>query len=443
MVDVALAVDGLDRVEALPLVEHAEGADGEHLRLAALEEAGAVDARQVVALDHERAHLGGRAAVDALAGLDDHEAHGVLLEGLELHGDGAAPLGLLLLGELDLDGGLEGLDLADAGELVGVLEGGLHLVVVGEDAVVNLGDGLVEDVLALRELAVRLADLLEELLLLGAEGGDGLLTKGHGGEHVLLGDLLRAGLEHGDEALGAAELEVEVGVVALLVGGVHDELVRVAVTADAHARKRPLEGHAAHGEGGGGGHDADGVDRVDLVGHKRGGDDLDLVAEAGREGRTQRAVNHAGGEGGLLGRARLALEVAAGDAAHGVHLLDEVDGQREEVVVLLLLRNDGGHQHGGVALGDQHGAGCLLGQFARLEAVLLTVQLERLDDFLHGAFFLSLRLAGPIARELLRRPYSRFSPSRAETPLRLRPHTLQRIAPLPSTAPPDSARTRR
>ena len=189
----------------------------------------------------------------------------------------------------------------------------------------DLVDGLVEDVLAHRELAVDRADLLEELLLLGAEGGDGLLAKGHGGEHVLLGDLLGAGLEHGDEALGAAELEVEVGVVALLVGRVHDELVGVAVAADAHAGERALEGHAAHGEGRGGGHHADGVDGVDLVGHEGGGHDLDLVAEAGREARAQRAVDHAGREGGLLGRARLALEVAAGDAAHGVHLLDEVD----------------------------------------------------------------------------------------------------------------------
>ena len=215
-----------------------------------------MDAREVVALDHERAHLGGRAAVHALAGFDDHEAHRVLLEGLELNGDGAAPLGLLLLGELGLDGGLQGLDLADAGELVGVLEGSLHLVVVGENAVVDLGDGLVEDVLADGELAIDLADLLEELLLLGAEGGDGLLTKGHGGEHVLLGDLLGAGLEHGDEALGTTELEVEVGVVSLLVGGVHDELVGVTVAADAHARKRALEGHAANGEGRGCRHDA-------------------------------------------------------------------------------------------------------------------------------------------------------------------------------------------
>ena len=120
VVQVALAVDRLDGVEALPLVEHAEGGDGEDLRLAALEEAGAMDQREVVGLDHERSHLGGPAAVDALAGGDHHEAHGVLLERLELHVELAAPPQLLLFGELRTDGGLELLDLADARGLVGV-----------------------------------------------------------------------------------------------------------------------------------------------------------------------------------------------------------------------------------------------------------------------------------------------------------------------------------
>ncbi len=389
MVDVALAVDGLDGVEALPLVEHAEGADGEHLGLAALEESGAVDAGQVVGLDHERTDLGRGAAVDSLAGLDDHEAHGMLLEGLELHGDGAAPLGLLLLGELSADGLLQGLDLADTGKLVGVLEGGLHLVVVGEDAVVDLGDGLVEDVLALLDGSVDLLDLGEELLLLLAEGGDGLLAKGHGGEHVLLGDLVGARLEHRDEVGGAAELEVEVGVVALLVGRVHDELARLGVAANAHAGQRALEGHPSHSEGSRCRHDAHRVDRVDLVGDERGGDDLDLVAEAGREGRAQRAVDHAGGEGRLLGRTRLALEVAAGDAAHGVHLLDEVDRQGEEVVVLALLGHHGGEKHGGLAALHEDGTGRLLGELAGLEGVVLAVEVELMRDFCHFSFPLS------------------------------------------------------
>ena len=405
VVDVALAIDGLDGIEALPLVEHAEGADGEHLGLATLEETRAVDAGKVIGLDHERANLVGSTAVDALAGLDDHEAHGVLLESLELDGDGAAPLGLLLLGELGADGILQGLDLADTGELVGVLEGSLHLAVVGENAVVDLGDGLVEDVLAHLDRAVGLLDLCEELILLLAEGGDGLLAEGHGGEHVLLGDLVGAGLEHADEVGGAAELEIKVGVVALLVGRVDDELAGVTVATDAHAGERALEGHAADGQRGAGGHDADGVDRVDLVGDERRCDDLDLVAEAGREGRAQRAVDHARGEGRLLGRASLTLEVTAGDAAHGVHLLDEVDRQREEVVVLALLADDGGEKDRRLAALDEDGAGGLLGQLAGLKGVVLAVEVELMGYFSHSCF------------PYLRLPLCRRAISRGPSPL--------------------------
>ena len=383
VVDVALAVDRLDGVKALPLVEHAQGADGEHLGLATLEEARAVDQGQVVGLDHDRANLGGGTAVDALAGLNDHLAHGVLLEALELDGDGAAPLSLLVLGELGLDGLLEGLDLAHAGELVGVLEGGAHLVKVREDAVVNLGGGLVEDVLLLDDGAVGLLPLGEELLLLLAEGGNGLLAKRHGGQHVLLADLLGASLEHGDERGRASQLEVEVGGVALLVGGVHEELARLGVAANAHAGKRALEGHATDGEGGRGTHHADGVNGVDLVCHERSGDDLHLVAEAVGEGRAQRAVDHAGREGGLLRGPGLTLEVSAGDAAHGVHLLDEVDRQGEEVVILALLRNHGGHEDGRVPALHQAGARGLLCELARLESVVLSVEVELVCNLCH------------------------------------------------------------
>ena len=339
--------------------------------------------RQVVGLDHKRANLVGATAVNALARLHDHAAHGVLLEGLELDGNLAAPLGLLLRGELVLDGGLEQLHLADARQLVGVLEGGAHLVVVGKDAVVDGGNGLVVDVLALLNGAVGLLHLGEELLLLLAEGSDGLLAKGHGCEHVLLAYLVSGGLEHGDEVGRAGELEVEVGEVALLVGGVHDELAGLGVAADAHAGKRTLEGHAADGEGRACGHDADHVDGVDLVGHERRGDNLDLVAEASREARAQRTVNHAGRERCLLRGTGLTLEVATGDATHGVHLLDEVDREREEVVVLALLRDDGRDEHRGVALLDEDRARSLLGELAGLQRVVLAEEVELVGNLCH------------------------------------------------------------
>ena len=251
---------------------------GEDLGLTALEQAGTMDQGQIVVLHHDGTDLVCRTAVNALAGLDDHVAHGLLLQLLEVDGDLALPKQLLVLGELGLDGLLQLVYLCHTRELVGVAQRGGHLVVVGEDAVVDLLDGLVQRVLALDDLAVDALPLLDELELGVAECADGLLAEHHGLEHVLLGDLVGAGLDHGDEVTGARELEIEVGVLALLIGRVDDELAGLLVAADADARERALEGNAADGHGERGAHDADDVDGIGLVGDERGRDDLDLVS---------------------------------------------------------------------------------------------------------------------------------------------------------------------
>ena len=100
-----------------------------------------------------------------------------------------------------------------------------------------------------RDVHRRDLELGEELLLHVAERADGLLREHEGGEHVLFGDLLRAGLEHVDGVLGAGDHEVEIGILGLVEGRVDDELAGLHVAADAHAGERALErdagGHAA------------------------------------------------------------------------------------------------------------------------------------------------------------------------------------------------------
>ena len=254
---------------------------------------------------------------------------------------------------------------------------------MGEDALLDLLDGLVERVLLLDDGAVDLLPLGDELVLGLAEGSEGLLAKLHSGEHVVLGDLLGAGLDHRDKVGRTAQLKVQVGVLALLIGGVDDKLAGLHVAADAHAGERALEGHAAERHSQGGAHDVDDVEGVDLVGDERSGNDVHLVAEAVREARADRAIDHAGRERGLLAGTALTLEVATRDTAGSVHLLVEVDGQREEVVVLTLLGDDHGVEHRGVALLDQASAGGLLGKLAGLEGVGLAVQLKGLGYECH------------------------------------------------------------
>ena len=138
---------------------------------------------------------------------------------------------------------------------------------------------------------------------------------------------------------------------------------------DAHAADRAGERQA--GELGG---HRRGVDRehvVGLVGVERqhGDDDLDLVAQALLEGRAQRAVDQAAGEDRILTGTTLAAEERAGDLAHGVHPLLDVDRQREEVELVLGLLAGGGRreQHRLVVEVGGHRSGGLPGQQPGLE----------------------------------------------------------------------------
>ncbi len=101
---------------------------------------------------------------------------------------------------------------------------------------------------------------------------------------------------------------------------------------------------------------------------EHGGDHLRLVLEAGREQRPDRAVDEAGGERLLLGRAPLALEIAARDLAGGKGLLLVIHGQGEEVDAGPgFLGGNGGGEHGGAAILGEHRAVGLAADAAGLE----------------------------------------------------------------------------
>ena len=161
----------------------------------------------------------------------------------------------------------------------------------------------------------------------------------------------------------------------------------VADQGDADAADRAGERQA--GELGGQRRGVDRDDVVQVVGVQRhhGDDDLDLVAQALDEARAQRAVDQPAGEDRALGRAALAAEERAGDAARGVHPLLDVDRQREEVEVLLgvLAGRGGRQQHGVVVEVDGDGAGGLPGQPARSRSGSVRVPKRAVvDDGLGG-----------------------------------------------------------
>ena len=187
-----------------------------------------------------------------------------------------------------------------------------------------------------RDLELLLRRLAGELELRRAELLDLAVRDVERVEHLGLGDLVGARLDHQDGLVGARDHEVEVGGELLLLGRVDDE---VAVDlADPHRadgrRERDVGDHqgrrrAVHRED---------VVRVVVVDRQRDRDELRLVAPALREERAQRAVDHAGDQRRLLAGAALALEERAGDLAGRVHPLLDVDRERHEVDVAQVAR---------------------------------------------------------------------------------------------------------
>ena len=199
-------------------------------------------------------------------------------------------------------------------------------------------------------------------------------------EHLGLGDLVGARLDHEDGLVGAGDDEVEVGVVDEVGLARVDDEVAVDL-ADAHGadgrgerdrREHQRRGGAVHRE------DVVGVLVVDAQRHVH---QLRLEVPALREERADRAVDHARGQRALLARATLALEERAGDLARGVHALLDIHRQREEVDVAEVADGRGAEDHR-VALADDDRAGGLPGHLAGLERDLAAGDLDR--DRGHG-----------------------------------------------------------
>ena len=239
----------------------------------------------------------------------------------------------------------------------------LERLVVGDDEVARLLGGV------FGELDDRLDHRLEMPV-----------AEHHGAEHDLFGQLLCFGLHHHHRVLRAGDDEVELALLHLVEGRI--EHVFVVDEADAGAADRAHERRAGERQRGGGRDHRHDVGIVLQVVRQHGDDHLRVAAPALGEQRTDRAVDQARGQRFLFGRTALALEIAAGNLAGGVIFLVVVDGQREEVdAVLGLLGGDDGGEHGGLAVGGQHGAVGLTRDFAGFQRELAAapVKLYTLD----------------------------------------------------------------
>ena len=386
-------------------------------------------ARDDLHLGVERTDVGQSATVDAHTLREDAPAHDLLRDGLvggrDHRRDLAAELarGDLLV-DRELDALLEGVvlllaldlvcDLVDADELV---VGELRDGVVGGLAVVD------EDRVLLDLLGRLRRELLLSLHELRDEGLGGLEALGHDGLVGLHG----AALDELPAVLGGLRLDHHdrdvLGAVGLLDDTARDDEVEDRVLELRELRERdPLAALLARGRDEREAHTGDGarerqardlrrrargVDRegvVELVGRdaQDGDDDLDLVADAVGERRTQRAVDETAHEDRLGRGAALATEERSGDLAGGVRALLDVDREREEVeAVTRVLRHGGGREEHGVLVEVRRdGALGLLGETTGLEtdgagAELAVVQ-NGFGELDLGAFHEVLLLAAAI-----------------------------------------------
>ncbi len=125
------------------------------------------------------------------------------------------------------------------------------------------------------------------------------------------------------------------------------------------------------------------------------------MRRSSREERADRTVDETGDQGLLLGRASLALEIAAGDLARGESLFLIVHGQREEVDPDTgLLRGDGGGEDGGPAILCENGAVRLAGDAAGLQPERTARPFDLYDVLMQHDFISTHRECGARAGSL-------------------------------------------
>ena len=387
VVHVALGLRAGQRVDLLLHLEHVQGGDAQNLGLATLEQGGTVHARHNVHLGGQGADVAQATAVDAIILGQDAAAHDLALQLLEGVAQLLVLLGIVHIGELvrehlahvlldfmdavlarQLLGDGEGLvqilmgDLVDAGvQLVGVLREELELLgVLGGD---------------LLELILSLADHLDERLGGFKTTGNDFLI-GLGLTLVIdevPGVLAGTRLDHGDGNITvldhtAGDHDLEHGALTLAPTREGDPLA--VDQRQTHTGDRAFERQAGNHGGGGSGVQGDDIVSVIRVHGEHGLDDLHFVAQGVREQRAQRAVDDAAGEDGLGARAAFTAEERAWNLAGSVHLLFNIDGQREEVVVLLRAGTGGGGRQNHRIIVKIGGDGTirLLGETTGLEA---------------------------------------------------------------------------
>ena len=415
VVHVTLGLRAGQGVQLLFHLEHVQGGDAQDLGFAALEQGGAVHTGHDVHFGGQGADVAQTTAVDAVILGQDAATHDLALQLLEGVANLLVLLGIVHVLELVGEGGLHAfLDLLDAILTRQLLRDGQGLI---EILVRDFVDTRVQFVGVLREeleflgflggllleLVLGFADHLDERLGgFQATGDDFLVRLGLAlVVDEVPGVLAGTSLDHGDGDVTvlddtARDHDLEDGAFTLFPSREGDPLA--VDEGQTHAGDRAFERQAGDHGGSGCGVQRDHIVSILRVDGEDGLNDLHLVAQGVREQRAQRTVDDTAGEDGLGARATFAAEEGAGDLARGVHLLFHVDGQREEVIVLLRAGTGGGggQDHGVVV---EIGGDCavrLLGETTGFEAQRALAERAVIDNGFCGLDFRTLHGATPL-----------------------------------------------
>ena len=369
----ARVAEALEPVDHLLAVLGAQGRGADRLGLAAGEQSRTVGAGQEADHRLDRANGLGVAAVDAAAVLEDGAANDLGLE--LLHQLQGAEVGGRIrrfeIGErfarLLASGVDRGLPLLLVGQLVGSVE------VLADDALeLGLGVGLVFEGVELPRILGGLFGELDDPFAHLPGGGVG---EHHCAEHDVFRQLLGFGFDHHHGVERPGNDQVELALFDLGLGRVED--IFAVLEADAGAADRTHERNTRETQRCGRGAHGDDVGLVLTVVGQHLGDDENLVVETLGEQRPEGAVDQAAGQRFLFGRAALALEEAAGDAAGSGEFFLVVDGQREEVLSRLdVLGGSDRAQDDGFAEGRENRAVGLAGDAARFELEGLAAKID-------------------------------------------------------------------
>ena len=211
------------------------------------------------------------------------------------------------------------------------------------------------------------AGFLRELVDRGDDLLDLSVRELDGAEEIFLGDLVAAAFDHHDGVGRAGDDDVHAAGFVLRKRGIADVLAVSHRGRRARRRRSCRTGMSETASAAPAAHTAStsaSSSRIDRQ-HRR--DDLHVVAEAVGEQRTDRPVDLARAEHGVLGRTAFALDVAARNLSGGVHFLFEFAGEGEEIDAFarFLRGGDGGEDDVGVAIADETRSRWLASQVRR------------------------------------------------------------------------------